>query len=77
MDLKAQSNNSSRELFVDALNRLCGEANEAARQAKSLLVDGDLSQARRELARILEIVEMRLMPIADRVGDSVTKEADS
>lgn len=69
-----QSNKSSRDLFIDALNNLCGEANEAALHAPNLLADSELLQARRELARIMEIVEGKLMPLAVRATGSADVE---
>lgn len=72
-----QSNKSSRDLFIDALNSLCGEANEAALHASNLLTDSELLQARRELARTMEIVEGKLMPLAARTTDSADVENGS
>ena len=73
----AQLNKSSRDRFIDALNNLCGEANEAALHATDLLADSELIQARRELARIMEIVEGKLMPLAARAASSADVEDGS
>ena len=72
-----QSNRSPRDRFIDALNNLCGEANEAALHATDLLADSELMQARRELARIMEIVEGKLMPLAARAVRSADLENGS
>lgn len=61
---EGNSNKSSRNLFIDSLKSICGEVNEAIMHATELLSGAELLQARRELARIMEIVEVKLMPLA-------------
>lgn len=49
--------------FRNAIEALCGEANEAARLSPDLFSEDELYTVKRELARILEIVEMKVLPI--------------
>lgn len=43
--------------FVHATEKLCGEANEAARLATALFSEPELSTVRRALARCMELVQ--------------------
>ena len=49
--------------FVNAINRLCGEANEAANLAVELFDEEELKIVRRGLARMMEISEAKILPI--------------
>ena len=58
-----QLSNKEAIQFKEALDKLCGEANEAARLS-SILFKGDESKVvRRELARLMEVVESRIIPV--------------
>ena len=52
--------------FTTAIDRLCGEANEAAKLAVELFDEEDLNTVRRELARMMEISEVKILPIVRR-----------
>ena len=56
--------------FTTAINRLCGVANEAARLAVELFDEEELKIVRRELARMMEISEAKILPIVRRRFDS-------
>lgn len=45
------------------LENICGEANEAANLATTLFKDDELKVIRRELARIMEIIDAKILPI--------------
>jgi hypothetical protein len=51
----------AREL-LDAVETLCGEANEAARLAEGLLEGSQLKEARRALARCMELMDQDVLP---------------
>lgn len=55
---------SSKEmlLFKQSLETICGEANEAARLSELVLEGESLDIVRRELARIIEVVELKIIP---------------
>lgn len=52
--------------FTSAIDRLCGEANEAAKLAVDLFDEEDLKTIQRELARVMEISEAKILPIVRR-----------
>lgn len=54
-------NEQSTEAFRQALDNACGEINEAARLSKDLFQGDELSSVRRELARLMEIIESKLL----------------
>ena len=56
------TNEDSTELLRQALENICSEANEAARLASIVLAPDNASTFRRELARIMEIVDGKLIP---------------
>jgi hypothetical protein len=56
-----------RRLLLEALQNICGEANEAALLAMEVIEPGEsLRVFRREVARIMEIVDMKLVPALNR-----------
>lgn len=63
-------NKSADKLLLEALGNICAEANEAARLA-TLVIKSDESalRFRRDLAKIMEIVDCRLLPSISK-GDS-------
>lgn len=50
-------NKKNTEAFQTALNNACGELNEAARLSVELFEGNDLQHVRRELARLMEIID--------------------
>jgi hypothetical protein len=58
-----QSSDANRAEFVDAINRLCGEANEAINLASKVFPEDKLPLVRRELARIMEISEAKILAL--------------
>jgi len=48
--------------FLNAVENLCGEANEAARLANSLFEGAQLNEVRRALARCMELVDDVALP---------------
>lgn len=54
-------NKQDQEAFRAALNNACGEINEAARLSKIIFDGEDLKLVRRELARLLEIIDSKLL----------------
>jgi hypothetical protein len=56
------------EAFRAALNNACGEINEAARLSAYLFEGDELSQVQRELARLMEIIESKLLLRLGRSG---------
>jgi hypothetical protein len=52
---------SSIVAFKNALNNACGEINEAARLASAILADAELAVARHELARLMEIIDSKIL----------------
>jgi hypothetical protein len=53
--------NKSVDEFRQALNNACGEINEAARLSSDIFNGEQLEQVRRELARLMEAIESRLL----------------
>jgi hypothetical protein len=58
-------NNQDREAFKAALNNACGEINEAARLSTKIFQGNDLNLVRRDLARLLEIIDSKLLERLD------------
>jgi hypothetical protein len=54
-------NKQDQEAFRAALNNACGEINEAARLSTTIFDGEDLKLVRRELARLLEIIDSKLL----------------
>ena len=54
-------NAQTSEAFQAALNNACGEINEAARLSPYLFEGDELSQVQRELARLMEIIDSKLL----------------
>ena len=54
-------NAQTGEAFQAALNNACGEINEAARLSPYLFEGDELSQVQRELARLMEIIDSKLL----------------
>jgi hypothetical protein len=54
-------NKKSVEEFKHALNTACGEINEAARLAGDVFEGESLKAVRRELARLMEIVDAKIL----------------
>ena len=54
-------NTSSKEAFRAALNNACGEINEAARLSTEIFAADELKVVRRELARLMQIIDSRLL----------------
>jgi hypothetical protein len=52
---------SKEELFREALNSACGEVNEAAKLSLDLFEGERLNNVRRELARIMEIIDGKIL----------------
>jgi hypothetical protein len=50
-----------KEAFQEALNNACGEINEAARLCPELFTGDELQSVRRELARLMEIIDSRIL----------------
>lgn len=57
---------NNKKQFQDVIEKLCGEANEAAKIASSIFKDDDLAIVLRELARIMEVAEAKILPIAKK-----------
>ena len=49
------------DAFKTALNNACGEINEAARLARDLFSADELAGVRRELARLMEIIDSNIL----------------
>ena len=49
--------------FRNALNNACGEINEAARLSNDIFKEDELKLARRELARLMEIIDSKILPL--------------
>ncbi len=49
--------------FLQAVNKACGELNEAARLSNTLFEGEERRTVRRELARLMEQIETRILPI--------------
>ncbi|HVJ62404.1 MAG TPA: hypothetical protein VM555_06795 [Tahibacter sp.] len=59
---RCQVNSETAKTFRDALNRACGEIDEAARLGAELFEGDEHKFVRRELARLLEIIDCRILP---------------
>jgi hypothetical protein len=55
----------STEQFRAALNNACGEVNEAARLSVDIFEGDELKMVRRELARLMEIIDSKLLSRLD------------
>jgi hypothetical protein len=53
--------------FQNALNNACGEINEAARLSSEIFSGDELKKIRRELARLMEIIDMEILSHLDKV----------
>ena len=54
-------NARSVEEFRAALNNACGEISEAARLSPDIFTGDDLAIVRRELARLMEIIDSKIL----------------
>jgi len=54
-------NTKKAEEFREALNRACGEINEAARLSSHVFDALEQDQVRRELARLMETIDTRIL----------------
>ena len=54
-------NPEKTKAFKDALNNACGEINEAALLSTELFAGQDLKVVRRELARLMEIIDSQIL----------------
>lgn len=52
---------ASQDAFRAALNNACGEINEAARLSSEIFTADELKAVRRELARLMEIIELQVL----------------
>ena len=57
---------ATKDAFRAALNNACGEINEAARLSSELFTADELKAVRRELARLMETIELQIL---DRLKD--------
>ena len=57
--------NQSKEEFRAALNNACGEINEAARLSTEMFSGDQLKTVRRELARLMEIIDWKVLVYLD------------
>ncbi|MEM7612852.1 MAG: hypothetical protein AAF270_14305 [Pseudomonadota bacterium] len=55
--------------FSSIIDRICGEANEAACLAADLFDGEELQVVRRELARMMEISEAKILPIVRKAEE--------
>jgi hypothetical protein len=62
-----QLNKQSCEAFKIALNNACAEINEAARLSSDIFKNDELKFVRRELARLMESIDMNLLSRLDKV----------
>lgn len=52
------------ELFLAALNRACGEVDEAAKLSKTIFADEEeIREVRRELGRLMTQIDLRIIPV--------------
>jgi len=51
----------SRQAFEQALNNACGEIDEAARFSKDIFEGDELRAVRRELGRLMQIIETEIL----------------
>ena len=63
-------NEQSKKAFEQALNKACGEINEAARLSEGVFEGEELKSVRRELARLMEIVDSKLLNRLGRSNDA-------
>jgi len=63
-------NKESNAAFRAALDNACGEINEAARLSTDLFEGDELKLVRRELARLMEIIDSKLLARLDRGAGS-------
>ncbi len=56
-------NKKEAKEFKDALNRLCGKASEAILHSTILFDGEDLSTVKRELARCMEIIDLKVISV--------------
>jgi hypothetical protein len=54
------------EAFYSALNNACAEINEAARLAPEIFAGDELALVRRELARLMEIIDSKILVRVNR-----------
>jgi hypothetical protein len=47
--------------FESALNKACGEINEAARLSTEIFSGDELNAVRRELARLMEVIDSKIL----------------
>lgn len=52
--------------FFQALENACGEINEAARLSSEIFDGDDLKFVRRELARLMEIIDLQIRPCINK-----------
>jgi hypothetical protein len=52
---------ATTKAFRDALNNACGEINEAARLSTEIFSGENLNVVRRELARVMEIIDSKVL----------------
>ena len=54
-------NKQASKAFRSALNNACGEINEAARLSTEIFADDELREITRELARLMEMIDSRVL----------------
>ena len=64
----AQPSKESIDAFQAALNNACGEINEAARLSAELFDGEDLEVVRRELGRLMNIIDSKILARVAEVG---------
>jgi hypothetical protein len=64
-DIVQLSKQQSTEQFRTALNNACGEINEAARLSVDIFGGDELKMVRRELARLMEVIDSKLLSRLD------------
>ncbi len=52
--------------FQEALNIVCGEINGAASMSRAVFDGDDLKTVQRELARLMEIIDSKILPLTKR-----------
>lgn len=60
---------TARQQFVRALNNACGEIDEAARLSKELFAPDDLKIVRRELGRLMGIIDGEILARLSKVEE--------
>jgi hypothetical protein len=58
----------NEDAFRAALNAACGEINEAARLSPELFQGDQLQTVRRELARLMEIIDAKILANLEQKG---------